>query len=84
MRSLRQLKDAKASKADSFWFKDFSSIGLLEFIDRTIDGRCYWPKEVLNVELRDTSISAFTETEKEVLHNLVECISIKKMAEKCL
>ena len=51
-------------------------------MDRTIDGRYYWPEEAPNVELGDTKISALTETEKEVLHNLVECISIKKMAEK--
>ena len=78
------LKDAKAAGADSFWFKDFSPIELLEVMDRTIDGSCYWPQEAPDVELGDTTISALTETEKEVLHNLVECISIKKMAEKCL
>ena len=76
------LKDAKAAGADSFWFKDFSPIELLEVMDRTIDGRCYWPKEAPDVELGNTTISALTETEKEVLHNLVECISLKKTAEK--
>ena len=76
------LKDAKAAGADSFWFKDFSPIELLEVMDRTVDGRCYWPEEAPDVELGDTTISALTETEKEVLHNLVECISLKKTAEK--
>ena len=76
------LKDAKAAGADSFWFKDFSPIELLEVMDRTVDGRCYWPQDAPDVELGDTTISALTETEKEVLHNLVECISLKKTAEK--
>lgn len=76
------LKDAKAAGADSFWFKDFSPIELLEVMDRTMDGRCYWPEEAPDVELGNTTIGALTETEKEVLHNLVECISLKKNGRK--
>ena len=69
------LTEAKAAGADSFWFKDYSPVELMEVMDRTMDGRNYWP-------LGNTTIHALTDTEKEVLHYLVECISIKKMAEK--
>ena len=76
------LEEAKAAGADSFWFKDYSPIELIEVMDRTMDGRNYWPEESPDVELGNTTIHTLTATEKEVLHYLVECISIKKMAEK--
>ena len=76
------LTEAKAAGADSFWFKDYSPVELMEVMDRTMDGRNYWPEEAPDVELGNTTIHALTDTEKEVLHYLVECISIKKMAEK--
>ena len=74
------LKEAKAAGADSFWFKDYSPVELMEVMDRTMDGRNYWPEEAPDVEIGNTTIHTLTDTEKEVLHYLVECISIKKMA----
>ena len=76
------MKEAKAAGADSFRFKDYSPVELMEVMDRTMDGRNYWPEETPDVELGNTTIHTLTDTEKEVLHYLVECISIKKMAEK--
>ncbi len=73
---------AKAAGADSFWFKDFSPVELLEVMDRTVDGRCWWPESVPEVTIGNTISSAFSEAEMRVLHALVECVSIRKMAEK--
>jgi len=78
----RALTEAKAAGADSFWFKDFSPAELLEVMDKTVKGENYWPDNSPNVELGETTIGSLTDTEKEVLHNLVECVSIKKIAEK--
>ena len=79
---MRTLDQARAAGVDSFWFKDYSPVELMEVMDRTMDGRNYWPEEAPDVELGNTTIHTLTDTEKEVLHYLVECISIKKMAEK--
>ncbi|KIR02831.1 Transcriptional regulator DegU, LuxR family [Lachnospiraceae bacterium TWA4] len=75
------LKRAKEAGADSFWFKDFSPIELLEVMERTVEGSNYWPKESPNVELGDTCWNDLTPTEKDVVYNLVKCISIKKTAQ---
>ncbi len=78
----RALEEAKAAGADSFWFKDFSPVELLEVMDLTLAGKNYWPKEAPEVPLGDTTTKSLTDTEKEVLHWLVECVSVKKIAEK--
>lgn len=73
---------AKEAGADSFWFKDFSSIELLEVMDLTMEGKNYWPEEIPNVKLGMSFLNQFTKTEREVLYYLVEYISIKKIADK--
>ena len=76
------LARAREAGADSFWFKDYSDIELLEVMDRTVEGSGYWPGASPDVAIGDSRISQLTETEINVIHALVECVSIKKMAEK--
>ncbi len=79
---LHAMAEAKAAGADSFWYKDFSPIELLEVMDRTIRGENYWPEESPDVSLGDTMLNELTPTEREVLYQLVRCISIKKIAKE--
>ncbi|MDO4633985.1 MAG: response regulator transcription factor [Eubacteriales bacterium] len=75
------IEEARAVGADSFWFKDQSPVELIEVMDRTVSGENYWPKQNPDVVLGDISFHELTGTEKEVLYQLVRCISIRKMAE---
>ncbi|MDO4488268.1 MAG: response regulator transcription factor [Eubacteriales bacterium] len=76
------LKEAQRIGVESFWFKDYSNIELVEVMDRTVNADGYMPEEAPDVKLGETTIHRLTDTEKEVLHNLVECVSIKRIAEK--
>ena len=73
---------ARQAGADSFWYKDFSPVDLLEVMDRTAAGDGYWPQEAPPVEIGQAVSTQFTETEVAVLHALVECVSVRAMAEK--
>lgn len=76
------MEQAKAAGADSFWYKDFSPIELLEVMDLTMQGMNYWPEEKPDVRLGQATLSELTPTEQEVLYQLVRCISIRKIAEE--
>ncbi len=76
--------DAKQAGADSFWYKDLSPIELLAVMDRTMQGEGYWPEEKPEIEIGQAKLSDLTATELEVIHRLVSCVSIKKMAEEMI
>ncbi len=72
---------AKDAGADSFWYKDICPIELLEVMDLTMDGTCYWPSKIQDVSIGDANLSDFTNAEIEVMHHLAKYISIKKIAD---
>lgn len=76
------LKKARQEKIDSFWFKNHSPIEIIDVMDLVVKGKNYWPKECPDVALGETTLSHFTDTEIAVLHYLIECITVKKIAEK--
>ncbi len=75
------MEEAKAAGADSFWYKDFSSIELIEVMDLTVQEKNYWPESHPDVPLGETMLNELTPTEQEVLYQLVCCVSIRKIAE---
>lgn len=78
----RMPEKAKEAGADSFWFKDYSTIDLIEVMDITMRGEHYWPEEVPDVKIGNISVSGLTPSEKEIIFALAECVSIKKMSER--
>lgn len=45
-------------------------------------GNGYWPQELPDVKLGLSSLQGLTRTEREVLHHLAKCVSIRKIADK--
>lgn len=78
----RAIREAQAAGVESFWFKDFSPIELLDVMERTVNGGSYYPDELPDVRLGAASIGDFTPTEMQVLYLLLEYVSVKKIAEK--
>lgn len=76
------LEQARRAGADSFWFKDYSPIELIQVMDMTMEGTGYWPTELPDVKIGLCSLEGLTKTEREVLSYLAECVSIRKIAEK--
>lgn len=79
---LRTLEQARAAGVDSFWFKDYSEIELLEVMDLTMAGGSWYPQEKPPVPLGDTVLSALTEQQLDVLYALPDCISTAAIAEQ--
>lgn len=75
-------RQAREAGADSFWYKDHSPVDLLEVMDAVMAGSGYWPEDAPVVGLGRIESSALTDAEVEVLHALVECVSIRRIAEK--
>ena len=79
---LRTLNQARAAGVDSFWFKDYSEIELLEVMDLTMAGGSWYPQEKPPVPIGDTVLSALTEQQLDVLYALPDCISTAAIAEQ--
>ena len=79
---LRTLDQARAAGVDSFWFKDYSKIELLEVMDLTMAGGSWYPQEKPPVPIGDTVLSALTEQQLDVLYALPDCISTAAIAEQ--
>lgn len=78
----RAVEEAKRIGADGFWMKDLSPVDLLSVMDGCMEGKSYFPEKQPDVPIGETRFSSFTPTEREVLFLLMECISVKKIAEK--
>ena len=78
----RAIREAHEAGVESFWFKDFSPIELLDVMERTVAGGSYYPEETPDVMLGLADIKEFTPTEMQVLYLLLEYVSVKKIAEK--
>lgn len=79
---LRALEQARAAGVDSFWFKDYSDIELLEVMDITMAGGSWYPREKPPVPLGNTVLSELTERQLEILYLLPDYISNAAIAER--
>ena len=57
---MRTLEQARVAGVDSFWFKDYSEIELLEVMDLTVAGSSWYPQEKPPVPIGETVLSALT------------------------
>ncbi len=75
------IKKAIECGCDSFWYKEYGSIGLMEVCRRTMQGESIWPSgtPILRIGLAESS--DFTERELEVIRELVGGHKYSEIAE---
>lgn len=74
------LEDAKASGADSLWYKDSSESRLMEIVSQTMEGKHIFPDAPPPVEIGMAKSTEFTKTELKVLRYLLRGLSYPKIA----
>lgn len=73
---------AKRSGIESFWFKTYSDISLLEVMDRTMEGESVYPENAPDVMLGALCASDLTRQQRTLLRHLTEGSSNREIAEK--
>lgn len=76
------LEDAKASGADSLWYKDSSESRLMEIVRQTMEGKHIFPDAPPTVEIGLAKSAEFTKTEIKVLRYLLKGLSYPRIAQE--
>ena len=81
MPELTYIKKAKALGAESFWYKDFSEMPILEIMDRTMAGESIYPTIIPVIPIGDAKSCDFSDREVDVLCEIVKGCSNKEIGE---
>ena len=76
------LQKAKAAKIESFWFKTYSTLSLLDVMDKTMAGESVYPGEAPAVMLGCIPASELTKQQRALLRHLTEGLSNREIAER--
>lgn len=66
------IEKAKKSGCDSFWYKEYGNVSLLEICDRTMWGELIWPEEAPVVMIGQARSDEFTERELDIIRALAQ------------
>ena len=76
------MEQAKAGGIESFWYKEYSKMSLLEIMDRTADGERVYSDDAPETYLGLISSGELTVKQKIILGYLIEGLTNKEIAEK--
>ena len=76
------LEKAREAGVESFWFKTYSSMSLLEVMDRTMAGESVYPGSAPGVALGDLPAKDLTHQQRNILRLLVEGLSNREIGER--
>ena len=76
------LDAAREAGVESFWFKTYSNVSLLEVMDRTMAGESVYPGSAPGVSLGNFPAAEFTPQQRRILRLLVEGLSNREIAER--
>lgn len=72
---------AREIGVESFWYKEYSKLLLIEIMDRTMDGETVYADEVPEAYLGSVAASALSDRQKDVLRHLIAGLTNKEIAE---
>ena len=76
------LEKAREAGGESFWFKTYSSMSLLEVMDRTMAGESVYPGSAPGVALGALPAKDLTNQQRNILRLLVEGLSNREIGER--
>ncbi len=76
------LEKAQKAGVESFWFKTYSDISLLEVMDRTMAGESVYPGRAPGVSLGKLPAAEITNQQRRLLRLLVEGLSNREIGQK--
>ena len=76
------IKKAQDSGCDSFWYKEYGNISLLDVCERTLKGERVWPESSPVIVIGQAKSTEFTDRELAVIRELVRGVRYEDMAEE--
>ena len=73
---------AKDAGIESFWYKEYDEHGLLEIMERTVNGESVYPAEAPKVVFGNITRADLTDRELEILRELTSNMTNEEIAEK--
>ena len=73
---------AKEAGIESFWYKEYDEHGLLEIMERTMNGESVYPADQPNVPFGKVTRSELTDRELEILRELTASMTNEEISEK--
>ena len=73
---------AREAGIESFWFKTYSEMSLLEVMDRTMAGESVYPESAPDVNLGRLPASKLTKQQRSILRLLTEGLSNREIGER--
>ena len=73
---------AKEAGIESFWYKDYDEHGLLEIMERTLNGESIYPADEPNVPFGKITRADLTDREIEILRELTASRTNEEIAER--
>ncbi|MBR5358978.1 MAG: response regulator transcription factor [Clostridiales bacterium] len=73
---------AKEAGIESFWYKEYDEHGLLEIMERTLNGESIYPADEPNVPFGKITRAELTEREIEILRELTASRTNEEIAER--
>ena len=78
------MEQAKAIGVESFWYKEYSRLPLIEIMDRTMNGETVYADEVPEAYLGKTAASSLSDRQKDILRYLIAGMTNKEIAERLI
>ena len=75
------IQRAKDAGADSFWYKEYGNVDLLDLLDRTVQGESVWPDQPPLVTVGLTDNRHITGREMDILRELATGAKYEEIAE---
>ena len=74
------LQKARDCGCDSFWYKEYGDVDLLEVCERTLGGENVWPEETPAIPVGLASSRDFTSRELDVIRALAQGLTYEEIA----
>ena len=78
------IKKARDAGCDSFWYKEYGAVSLMEVMDRTMHGESVYPDETPTIKIGEVDSSELTERELDVLRQLANGCKYDEIAANLL
>jgi len=73
---------ARAAGIESFWYKEYDEHGLLEIMERTMNGESVYPQDAPKVPFGKVTREDLTDRELDILRELTASMTNEEIAEK--
>lgn len=75
------MEKARELGVESFWYKEYSRLSLIEIMDRTVDGETVYADEVPEAYLGELAASTLSDRQKDILRCMIAGLTNREIAE---